>query len=139
MIIYIFLGGATYLNPKVIDTDKTFRPYADDCFGALCPWWLQETDTSSAVDSSTDSDINCVGDCVEVIGGESESNTSDKKDVYENGAFPKTRYHVEGKPNGISVLQARQSFLKKQFRTKGLISFKIKELVFQSRFNDNFV
>ena len=68
-----------------------------------------------------------------MIGGESESNTSDKKDVYENGAFPKTRYHVEGKPNGISVLQARQSFLKKQFRTKGLISFKIKEHVFQSR------
>lgn len=60
-----------------------------------------------------------------MIGGDNESDTSDKKDVHENGAFPKTRYHVEGKPNGISVLQARQSFLKKQFRTKGLINLKI--------------
>ena len=113
------LGGASYLNPKIVNTDNGFRPYADDCFGALCPWWLQEPDSSSVVGSSDNSDIKCVGDCVEIIGAANDSDKSDNEVAHENGAFPKTRYHVEGKPNGISVLQARQSFLKKQLRTKG--------------------
>ena len=66
--------------------------------------------------------VECIGDCVEVIGGGSDDNLSDNKDISlvdENGAFPKTRYHVEGKPTGISVLEARTSFLKKQLRSKG--------------------
>jgi hypothetical protein len=57
-----------------------------------------------------------------VIGGSSDDNFTDNKEISsvdENGAFPKTRYHVEGKPTGISVLEARTSFLKKQQRLKG--------------------
>ena len=72
------------------------------------------------MDASNINDIDCVGDCVEVIGEPINSDKSDNKDFHENGAFPKTRYHVEGKPNGISVLQARKSLLKKQLRAKGL-------------------
>ena len=115
-----FLGGATYLNTKASNTKSGFRPYADDCFGALCPWWLPDAGTSSVADASNNNDIECVGDCVEVIGEPIDSDKSDNTDHRENGAFPKTRYHVEGKPNGISVLQARKSLLRKQLRAKGL-------------------
>ena len=99
---------------------NTFRPYANDCFGALCPWWLPAQDPSGDTEPGLQDTnvVGCVGDCVEVIGENSDDNESSP--VHENGAFPKTRYHVEGKPTGISVLQARKSFLKKQLRTKGI-------------------
>ena len=92
----------------------------NDCFGALCPWWLPAKDTTSEKELQSNEDTDCVGDCVEVIGAQSGSEDNNRKEsIDDNGAFPKTRYHVEGKPSGISVLQARKSFLKQQFRSKG--------------------
>ena len=82
------------------------------------------------MDVQANDDVQCIGDCVDVVGGDSDVMGSGDNDVissneispsYENGAFPKDRYHVEGKPKGISVLEARTSFLKQQLKgSKGM-------------------
>ena len=121
-VLYTSLGGASYLNTNTNNAENTYRPYVytNDCFGALCPWWLPAKDTTSEKELQSNENIDCVGDCVEVIGAQSGSKDNNRKESNDdNGAFPKTRYQVEGKPSGISVLQARKSFLKQQFRSKG--------------------
>ena len=105
---FCFLGGASYLNSKHRSQQNGDRPYvyADDCFGALCPWWLPAKDSSSTpeIDLQVSDGVECVGDCVEVIGeGSGEIKVEDditvisSNDVSNSVAFPKTRYHVEGK------------------------------------------
>ena len=118
LIDFSISGGASYLNAEGKYQPNIHRPYpyADDCFGALCPWWLPPKGATSTPGSGIqDSDsVDCAGDCIKVIGEDNDGNAP------QNGiAFPKTRYQVEGKPNGISVLQARKSFLKKQLGSKG--------------------
>ena len=99
------------------------KVYSDDCFGALCPWWLPKKsisdDETLVVDENDGRD-----DGVIVVGEDGEEVEDDDVIVIgelsePNVAFPKTRYQVEGKPSGISTLDARKSLLRQQQKSKG--------------------